>query len=150
MDDFKVFGAPSTGVAIYDWPHNDPVPQEAEKAARDGKLIGHADECHWLQPTEELTTFGGHTQVIPSPTEPPVLILPNWTPKIATPINLSPPPHLTMTPAYQIIYCLVEMFGGAIHIDQRQWIESEPSQVETRQLDNPWMMQVTIPPKSIS
>lgn len=138
------------GVAVYDWPHNEEVPRKIDDAVSRGKLIGHAEGTYWLQPTESLPrTFGGNQRVTPSPTEPPVLILPNWTPKIATPINLAPQPNPTIMPLYEVIYCLVDMFGGAVHIDQRQWVEAEPSQVRLQQVHDPWMMQVTIPQKSI-
>ena len=135
------------GVAVYDWPHNDSVPRDADRVTRDGVLIGHADAVEWIQPTEKLPVFGGAQKVIPSTTEPPVLVLSNWTPMRPEPMNLNPGPTVSgiNTDLYRAIYALVKMFGGAVHIDSKQWTEAEPDRVVLNVIQDPWMMQVKIP-----
>jgi len=110
----------------------------------DPTLIGHCSEYQTTAGETEVTkTFGGLEQVIPVSNSK--LILSEWARADPVPMSLQPPRSSDNQEERRIIYCLVSMLGGAVHLDSREWAESKPQAIQTQIFKDPWMLQIKIP-----
>lgn len=137
----------SPGMAVYAWDNQLFNPKKDDP--QDGRLMGHCTSTDLVMPEpEELPRFGGGPSIKVPSSEPSSLVLSGWAEKIALPMAMNQPSNPSdgvMGDRLRIIHCLLQLLGGAVHIDSHHWAQAAPSEVEIKVLRDPWMMQVKLP-----